>query len=165
MRTGTAGSFAYAVKPNMGDKPVNFVSWFDAARYANWLENGAGSSDTEIGSFDLTNSAANPDVAPPMDPNALWSLPTEDEWHKAAYYDPTLAEPDPANNYWAYPTREDIPPFFAAAGVLGDVINPGPGVVNYGSGAIWKGLFSHVTTVEEKVAVNATADASSPRRW
>ena len=24
----------------MGNKPVNFVSWLDAARYVNWLENG-----------------------------------------------------------------------------------------------------------------------------
>ena len=25
-------AYAYQVKPNMADKPVNFVSWFDAAQ-------------------------------------------------------------------------------------------------------------------------------------
>ena len=29
-RSGASGSYTYAVKSNMGDKPVNYVSWFDA---------------------------------------------------------------------------------------------------------------------------------------
>ena len=36
-QTGTSGSYTYSVKANMGNKPVNFVSWFDSARFANWL--------------------------------------------------------------------------------------------------------------------------------
>ena len=36
----------YLIRTNMGDKPVNFVSWFDAARVANWLQNGQGSGST-----------------------------------------------------------------------------------------------------------------------
>jgi len=35
IRSGSAGSYTYAVKANMGDKPVNAVSWFDAARVCN----------------------------------------------------------------------------------------------------------------------------------
>jgi formylglycine-generating enzyme len=42
--SGAASGSKYAVKTNMGDKPVNYVSWFDAARVANWLQNGQGSS-------------------------------------------------------------------------------------------------------------------------
>jgi formylglycine-generating enzyme required for sulfatase activity len=42
-RSGTTGSFAYSTRPNMGNKPVNFVSFFDAARMSNWLTNGQGS--------------------------------------------------------------------------------------------------------------------------
>lgn len=39
----------------MAQKPVNFVSWIDAARYANWVENGRGEeASTETGAFDLT---------------------------------------------------------------------------------------------------------------
>ena len=51
--TGAACGSKYAVKSNMGDKPVNFVSWFDAARVANWLQNGQGSGDTETGAYTL----------------------------------------------------------------------------------------------------------------
>jgi len=34
-RSGASGSYTYATRTNMGDKPVNFVSWFDAARVSN----------------------------------------------------------------------------------------------------------------------------------
>ena len=47
-RSGASGSYTYAAKPNMGDKPVLFVSWFDAARVSNWLMNG-GTSSSKIG--------------------------------------------------------------------------------------------------------------------
>ena len=36
-----ASGFKYAIKTDMGDKPVNYVSWWDAARVSNWLHNGA----------------------------------------------------------------------------------------------------------------------------
>ncbi len=38
IRSGTSGSFSYSVKPNFGNKPVNHVSFYDAARFANWLQ-------------------------------------------------------------------------------------------------------------------------------
>jgi hypothetical protein len=48
--SGAAAGSKYAVRLNMGNKPVNYVSWFDAARVANWLHNGATSvSDMETG--------------------------------------------------------------------------------------------------------------------
>lgn len=40
IRSGSSGSYTYSTKPNMGNKPVIFVSWFDCARYCNWLSNG-----------------------------------------------------------------------------------------------------------------------------
>jgi formylglycine-generating enzyme required for sulfatase activity len=39
-RSGTSGSYTYGVRTNMGDKPVIYVNWFDAARVSNWLMNG-----------------------------------------------------------------------------------------------------------------------------
>ncbi|HWL54687.1 MAG TPA: SUMF1/EgtB/PvdO family nonheme iron enzyme [Chthoniobacteraceae bacterium] len=36
--------------------------------------------------------------------DAVYWLPTEDEWYKAAYYDPTKGE---AGGYWLYPTQSD----------------------------------------------------------
>jgi len=35
------GSYTYSVHANMGNKPVNNVSWFDVARVCNWMQNGA----------------------------------------------------------------------------------------------------------------------------
>jgi hypothetical protein len=47
--SGASPGSKYATKTNMGDKPVNYVSWWDAARVANWLQNGQGSGSTETG--------------------------------------------------------------------------------------------------------------------
>jgi len=41
-RSGSSGSYTYAVKTGFADKPVNFVSLFDSLRFANWLNNGQG---------------------------------------------------------------------------------------------------------------------------
>jgi hypothetical protein len=49
--SGASDGSKYAAKTNMADKPVNFVSWFDAARVANWLQNGQGSGSTETGDY------------------------------------------------------------------------------------------------------------------
>jgi formylglycine-generating enzyme len=39
-RTGTAGSFSYSVRPNMGDKPVNFVSFWMGPAWPTGLPTG-----------------------------------------------------------------------------------------------------------------------------
>ena len=144
-RRGDPNSHSYQVRPNMGNKPVNFVSWLDAARYVNWLQNARGSGDTETGAFDL--SIADPGVAAALDETASWSLPTEDEWVKAAYYDPSLGLAEDGENYWRYPTREDVEPIRAASDLLGDVSNPGPSVANYDSAVQWNGQLGNLTTV------------------
>ena len=37
----------------------------------------------------------------------MWWIPSEDEWYKAAYYDPTL---NGTGGYWFYPTRSNTAP-------------------------------------------------------
>jgi formylglycine-generating enzyme required for sulfatase activity len=39
--------------------------------------------------------------------SVYWYLPDENEWYKAAYYDPSLTG---SNRYWLYPTRSNAPP-------------------------------------------------------
>ena len=39
-RSGSLGSYTYSVDVNWANRPVNYVSWGDAARFANWLHNG-----------------------------------------------------------------------------------------------------------------------------
>jgi sulfatase modifying factor 1 len=82
-RSGSSGSYTYAVSSGMGNRPVVFISWFDAARFSNWMANGQGDGDTETGSYNL-NGASSGMILPNAD--AKVRLPSEDEWYKAAYY-------------------------------------------------------------------------------
>lgn len=123
-RSGPSGDYTYTVAAEWADRPVNFVSWGDAARFANWMENGqpTGAQDlttTESGSYYLngaTSSAAL--MAVTRQPGAIWVIPTEDEWYKAAYHknDGITA------NYWDYPTGTNATP----SNVLSDP-SPDPG--------------------------------------
>lgn len=45
--SGSPGSYTCAVKSGVADKPVNWVSFWDALRFTNWLHNGQGDRDTE----------------------------------------------------------------------------------------------------------------------
>jgi MYXO-CTERM domain-containing protein len=145
-RSGSAGSYTYAVKANMGDKPVNYVSWFDAARMSNWMTNGQGSGDTETGvyTFDGLDSiiAITRDL---NNPNQAF-IPTEGEWYKAAYHQPAAQGGD-SDDYWLYATQSNSVPTVATATSTGDIANPGADVVNYSGGADWNGQEGNVTTV------------------
>lgn len=146
MRSGVEGAYTYSVKADMGDKPVNFVSWFDAARMANWMTNGQGSGSTEYGVYTFTGvasvSATTRDIS---NPNQVF-IPTEDEWYKAAYHQPAAQGGD-SDNYWRYATRSNSVPTAATATGTGDVANPGPETVNFTNGADWNGLNGNLTTV------------------
>ena len=145
-RSGSAGSYTYSVKDNMGDKPVNFVSWYDAARMANWMTNGQGSGGTESGVYTLTGANSISGITRDLsNPNQVF-LPTENEWYKAAYHQPE-AEGGDADDYWLYATQSNGVPTVASATSIGDVANPGQDVVNYGQGAGWNGTSRNVTTV------------------
>ncbi len=133
-QSGTPGAFSYSTKPNMGNKPVTFISWFDAARFVNWMSNGQGGADTETGAYTITGGTA----SAAHSPGAQYWLPTIDEWYKAAYYDP--AKPGGAG-YWAYPTKSDVAPTVAETlpplVSAGNISNPGANVANYSNGAKW----------------------------
>lgn len=145
-RSGSDGSYTYATKPNMGDKPVNFVSWYDAVRFANWLHNGQGAGDTETGAYTLLGGTRTPTNGDSItrNPGASWWLPSEDEWYKAAYYQPA-AEGGYAGSYRLYPTAG--PPSWATANAVGDIANPAAYTANYNFGADWNSLNGNVTTV------------------
>jgi hypothetical protein len=73
-------------------------------------------------------------------------MPNQDEWMKAAYYQPTDKGGD-ADGYWAFPTRSNSNPTVASANSTGDIANPGANVANYNFGAQWNGVQGNVTTV------------------
>jgi len=108
-RFGMLGNYHYG--PKGGDlgwlnKPVNYVSWYDSIRFANWLHNGQptglqDASTTEDGAYDLSLGA---DAV--RKPGAKVFLPGENEWYKAAYYKGGSTDA----GYWDYATQSDVAP-------------------------------------------------------
>ena len=108
-RSGASGSYSYSVIGS-GNRPVTYVSWYDSARFANWLGNGQptgaqAAGTTETGAYTLTGNTGI------ITRNAGWtySLPSENEWYKAAYHQPVSLGGD-TDNYWLYPTRSNVQP-------------------------------------------------------
>jgi formylglycine-generating enzyme required for sulfatase activity len=115
--------YSYIVHVYAESRPVNFIDWGDAARFANWMHNGQPTgtqkrSTTENGSYRLDGATNQDDLmAIEREPDATWVIPTEDEWYKAACYDPS--KPGGAG-YYDYATGADLKP-------SNDLINPDPG--------------------------------------
>jgi formylglycine-generating enzyme required for sulfatase activity len=108
-RSGVSGSYAYSAIAGHENMPVNFVSWYGALRFANWMNNGQGNGDTETGSYTLngTNSSEGAGSVP-RNAGATIVLPTQDEWYKAAFYNPS------SSSYFAYPASSNTPPTCSA---------------------------------------------------
>jgi formylglycine-generating enzyme required for sulfatase activity len=114
LHSGSSGTYTYSVigSPN---HPVTYVSWGDAARFTNWLHNGqpTGPQDnttTEDGAYALNGANSNAAlITVARKATAKWFIPTENEWYKAAYYQPATQGGD-ADNYWTYPMRTNSPP-------------------------------------------------------
>lgn len=111
-RTGSSGSYTYSVRADVpdvgpggtnytyGDKPVVYTSWYDAARFANWVNNGATiGASTETGAYTMANG-----VSVSRNAGATWFLPTENQWYKAAYYDGAAVV------YYNYPAKSNTAP-------------------------------------------------------
>lgn len=89
VRTGNGvegDAYIYSVSPKTSaDDPVVFVSWNQAARFVNYLHNGAASgASTETGAYDFINGGP----IPAKGPDAKFWIPSENEWYKAAYFNP-----------------------------------------------------------------------------
>jgi sulfatase modifying factor 1 len=82
-RSGNSGSYTYSVTTALANRPVVNVSWFDAARMANWMMNGQGSGSTETGAYTLNGASDGIILA---NAGAQIYIPSENEWYKAAYY-------------------------------------------------------------------------------
>jgi len=88
-RSGSPGSFIYAAISGRENQPVTALSFYDALRFANWLHNGQptgaqSAATTEDGSYTFSG----PTTVGARTVGATVFLPTEDEWYKAAYYNP-----------------------------------------------------------------------------
>jgi len=97
------------------------------------LANGQGSGGTESGVYDMSVFASNSFATPPpRAANATMFIPSENEWYKAAYYDPTKGG---TGGYWQYGTRSDTSPASVAPPGSSNSANIGAGTTGASGGA------------------------------
>ena len=106
--SGALGGSKYSVVSGRGNWPANATSWYDAVRFANWINNGQGNGDTETGAYTLGSLGAfgipTKGLSITRNAGATVFLPTENEWYKAAYNIPGT------NSYNLYPTSSSLVP-------------------------------------------------------
>ena len=133
---GTVGDpYTYTVDPAFVNRPVNYVSWGDAARFANWLHNdqptgtltGDPAQDaglTEDGAYYLNGATTNAQLlAVSRETDWKWAITSDDEWYKAAYYNPGTS------SYYDYPTGNNSDP----GRDITEATNPGNNANYWGS--------------------------------
>jgi len=131
-QSGSSGSYTYAVMNSTGSRPISYVTWFDSARFSNWMSNGQPSgaqisTTTENGTYNVNGATSGNAVAKNLtNPNTgsapTFRIPLENEWYKAAYYSPNYGGAG-VGGYYAYATRSNATP--------GTTIGGGANQANY----------------------------------
>ena len=100
-----------AADPNVGNagywsgsQPTAGTSWYEAAKFCNWLTTGNANS----GVYNTSTWAIMDHQTAVTTFGTAYFIPTENEWYKAAYYDPNKGGAG-VGGYWDYPTRHDSP--------------------------------------------------------
>ena len=132
-QSGGSGSYAYSVLGS-ANRPITHVSWWDSARFSNWMANGQPtgaqtSTTTENGAYNVNGAISGNAVAKnATNPNTsaapTFFIPTENEWYKAAYYSPALNSG--SGGYYAYATQSNTAP----GNIVGSLANQ----ANYDNG-------------------------------
>ena len=123
VRSGSDGSFTYTAIPDRQNKPVGFVTFPSAMRFANWIHNGQPTgaqhaTTTEDGAYTITTEGIAQNTIT-RNPGANFFIPTEDEWFKAAYYDAV------STTYFDYATGFDDPVVCTTPGSTPNTANCG----------------------------------------
>lgn len=128
------GKYKYTCKENSGNRPVVYINYYDVCRYANWLHYGCPSTGkSEMGTTEGTDTQGAYDTTDfeevlsgrkkiyesfgKRNKGALFWIPSEDEWYKAAYFDPMRIG---NRKYHDYPTRTSDAPTLAQANYMVD---------------------------------------------
>ncbi len=150
-QSGTSGNFSYSVTGSYSqgvNYPICCVSWADAARFCNWLQNGQPTSGTEtVGTTETGAYTMNGDTtgyAETRNLGATYFIPSTNEWYKAAYY----VGGGTNAGYWTYPTKSNTIP--------SNVLSPtGMNNANY-----YNGGYTTITT--SLTPVGSFADSPGP---
>jgi formylglycine-generating enzyme len=104
----SADPYQYRVASDYANRPANWVNFWNACRFANWLHNKQPSgtqnpSTTEDGAYTLTADGMVNNTITRNTATAKWAVTSEDEWYKAAYH----KNDGVTGNYWDYATKTD----------------------------------------------------------
>ena len=127
LKASTAGGLGLTLQDmtsyggNGANRPATGISWNEAARFVNWLNATKGYAPA----YNFTTSGPNDYMSvwaagqysgsnPYRHKNALFFLPSVDEWYKAAYGSPSGA-------WFNYPNGSDIKPAMVSNGSTGAV--------------------------------------------
>lgn len=174
-KANTAGALGLAMADmsslggNGNNRPATGLSWNEAARFVNWLNTSSGFAaaykfDDQPGDIGYnandnlvlwtTSDVGFNSANPYRNSLAKYFLPSIDEWHKAAYHDPTLSTPAP---YWDYATqsnRPDDPRPTVGSVIAGDAVydqlaSQGPADINNAGGLSYWGTMGQGGNVFE----------------
>lgn len=174
--TGLQGS---AGQTWSGDQPATGLTWYQCAAFVNWLN--ANQGYTPAYNLTYSNGAYSVAVWPTnqawtnggtnlyRNANCVYFLPSENEWYKAAYYDPN--KNNGAGGYWPYPTGSSNTPTAVASGTtaftavfVGNGVSPsGPASVYQAGGLSRYGTMAqggNVTQVTDTLWRGAGRDPS-----
>ena len=159
-QTGGSGSYTYSVLGS-ANRPITYVSWWDSARFSNWMANGQptgaqSSTTTENGAYNVNGAISGNAVAKnATNPNTsaapTFYVPTENEWYKAAYYSPTLNSG--SGGYYAYATQSNTAP----GNIVGSLANQ----ANYTAGGLYSVTQSSVFDLSQNYLTDVGAFTNS----
>jgi sulfatase modifying factor 1 len=160
----TQSGSTYTAVSGRENMPVNHVSLYDALRFANWLNNGQASGDTETGAYALLGGAPEPSNGATVTRNAGAAivLPSEDEWYKAAYYDAV------STSYYDYPASSNTQTTCATPGATANTANCNNAVGDLTGAGGYTGSASPYGTFDQGGNVGEwteTVIGSSSRVW
>ncbi len=172
----TAGGLANVTAgPWSGSQPATFINWYEAAAFVNWLNTSTG----KTAAYDLTFSEGawsmnlwSSEQAWQLggenlyrNKDAFYFLPSDNEWYKAAYYNPG------GSNYFLYATGSDTAPTAVASGTnAGTAVyawaGTGPAIVDSAGGLSPYGTMGQNGNVWEwnESASDGTNSSSSEER-
>ena len=109
---GAASGAKYSVKSgapagaptgtSYGNMPVNFLTWFSAARFVNWLEAGQPTNSTAMNTGVYTVNSATSGAIVARNAGTTYFLPSNNQWYKAGFYNGT--------SYTGFPTNSSSQP-------------------------------------------------------
>ena len=161
-----------------GNQPAAQISWYEAAAFVNWMNITSGYQAAYNLSFNNFDNTWNMTLWSSADAwtlggtnlyrhkDALYFLPSENEWYKAAYYNPV------GSNYFLYPTASSSVPTAvtngtsAGSAVYDHPIAQGPAVVDSAGGLSPYGTMGQGGNVWEwnESAFDGTNSSSSEDR-